>query len=77
MHDVVGGHSREVRCYLPFRSRLVSPFRRHDIFDGRKKVCFVMEFLRGGELYDIIADAKYFSEEVRRKVYNRKAVPLY
>lgn len=24
-----------------------------------------MEYLRGGELYDIIADAKFFSEEVR------------
>mmetsp|Transcript_5957 Transcript_5957/g.17934 ORF Transcript_5957/g.17934 Transcript_5957/m.17934 type:complete len:419 (+) Transcript_5957:158-1414(+) len=40
--------------------------KTHDIFDGRKKVCFVMEFLRGGELYDIIADARYFSEENAR-----------
>jgi len=39
---------------------------RYDIFDGKRKVSFVMEYLSGGELYDIIAESKYFSEENAR-----------
>mmetsp|Transcript_28972 Transcript_28972/g.112698 ORF Transcript_28972/g.112698 Transcript_28972/m.112698 type:complete len:82 (-) Transcript_28972:1697-1942(-) len=41
---------------------------RYDIFDGKRKVSFVMEYLSGGELYDIIAESKYFSEEVRKSL---------
>uniref|UniRef100_A0A6T6BGW8 Protein kinase domain-containing protein n=1 Tax=Compsopogon caeruleus TaxID=31354 RepID=A0A6T6BGW8_9RHOD len=40
----------------------------YDIFDGRDRLYFVMEYLAGGELFDIIAEQTHFSEPQARDV---------
>lgn len=40
----------------------------HDVFDTRDRLHLVLEFMEGGELFDIIADAGHFSEQAASQV---------
>lgn len=42
--------------------------RTHDVFDTRDRLNLVLEFMEGGELFDIIADAGHFSERKASQV---------
>mmetsp|Transcript_34424 Transcript_34424/g.135425 ORF Transcript_34424/g.135425 Transcript_34424/m.135425 type:complete len:422 (-) Transcript_34424:2803-4068(-) len=40
----------------------------HDVFERKTETYIVMEYMRGGELYDVIAEADSFSEKISREV---------
>lgn len=40
----------------------------HDVFDTKDRLNLVLEFMEGGELFDIIADAGFFSEQAASQV---------
>jgi serine/threonine protein kinase len=40
----------------------------HDVFDTNDRLNLVLEFMEGGELFDIIADAGHFSEQAASQV---------
>eukprot|EP00190_Bangiopsis_sp_CCMP1999_P002016 CAMPEP_0198729334 /NCGR_PEP_ID=MMETSP1475-20131203/17125_1 /TAXON_ID= ORGANISM="Unidentified sp., Strain CCMP1999" /NCGR_SAMPLE_ID=MMETSP1475 /ASSEMBLY_ACC=CAM_ASM_001111 /LENGTH=339 /DNA_ID=CAMNT_0044491945 /DNA_START=289 /DNA_END=1305 /DNA_ORIENTATION=+ len=42
--------------------------RTYDVFEARKQTFFVMEYMSGGQLYDVIAEAETFSEKISREV---------
>eukprot|EP00179_Madagascaria_erythrocladioides_P006021 CAMPEP_0198317226 /NCGR_PEP_ID=MMETSP1450-20131203/6777_1 /TAXON_ID=753684 ORGANISM="Madagascaria erythrocladiodes, Strain CCMP3234" /NCGR_SAMPLE_ID=MMETSP1450 /ASSEMBLY_ACC=CAM_ASM_001115 /LENGTH=396 /DNA_ID=CAMNT_0044020415 /DNA_START=190 /DNA_END=1380 /DNA_ORIENTATION=+ len=57
---------REVRILLAIDNPNV--IRTFDIFDSPDRLYFVMEFLPGGELFDIIANENHFAEPKARDV---------